>query len=69
MGSKDHLVSNFGLIVTFHADNVVLNFKNLNIREIEPLVKNDWGWIIQWYFINWRKQILLNIINKKHCQS
>ena len=67
--SKEHRVSNSGLIVAFSVDNIVPNFKNLSIREIEPLVKNDWGWIIQWYFINWRKQILSNIINKKHCQS
>jgi hypothetical protein len=34
--SKDHMVLNSGPIVTFRADNVVLNFKDLSIREIEP---------------------------------
>jgi hypothetical protein len=36
---KDHIVSDYGLIVTFRADNVVSNFNNLSIREIEPLAK------------------------------
>jgi len=39
--SKDHIVSNSDLIVAFSVDNVVSNFKNLSIRKIEPLVKND----------------------------
>ncbi|MDQ4074374.1 MAG: hypothetical protein M3162_08750 [Thermoproteota archaeon] len=33
--SKDHIVLNSGPIVTFRADNVALNFKNLSIREID----------------------------------
>jgi hypothetical protein len=33
--SKDHIVLNSGPIVTFRADNVVLNFKDFSIREID----------------------------------
>ena len=32
--SKDHIVLNSGPIVTFRADNIVLNFKDFSIREI-----------------------------------
>jgi hypothetical protein len=32
--SKDHIVLNPGPIVTFRADNAVLNFKDFSIREI-----------------------------------
>ncbi len=34
--SKDHIILSPGPIVTFRADNVVLNFKDLSIREISP---------------------------------
>lgn len=33
--AKDHIVLNSGPIVTFRADNVVLNFKDFSIREID----------------------------------
>jgi hypothetical protein len=33
--SKDYIVLNSGPIVTFRADNIVLNFKDFSIREIE----------------------------------
>jgi hypothetical protein len=33
---KDYIVTNSGPIATFRADNMVLDFKNLSIREIEP---------------------------------
>ena len=33
--SKDHIVLNSGPIVTFRTDNVVLNFKDFSIREID----------------------------------
>src|SRR5919112_2773153 len=33
--SKDYVVLNSGPIVTFRADNIVLNFKDFSIREIE----------------------------------
>jgi hypothetical protein len=33
--SKDHIVLNPGPIITFRADNVVLNFKDFSIREID----------------------------------
>ena len=33
--SKDYIVLNAGPIVTFRADNIVLNFKDFSIREIE----------------------------------
>ena len=33
-GLKIHIVLNSGPIVTFRADNVVLNFKDFSIREI-----------------------------------
>jgi hypothetical protein len=33
---KDYIVTNSGLIATFRADNMVLDFKNLSIREIKP---------------------------------
>jgi hypothetical protein len=33
---KDYIVTNSGHIATFRADNMVLDFKDLSIREIEP---------------------------------
>ncbi|MGA9936014.1 MAG: hypothetical protein WBP83_12935 [Nitrososphaeraceae archaeon] len=33
---KDYIVTNSGPIATFRADNMVLDFKDLSIREIEP---------------------------------
>jgi hypothetical protein len=34
--SKDYIVINSGPIATFRADNMVLDFKGLSIREIQP---------------------------------
>jgi hypothetical protein len=34
--SKDYIVTNSGPIATFRADNMVLDFKDLSIREIQP---------------------------------
>jgi hypothetical protein len=34
---KDYIISNGGPIVTFRSDNIVWEFKNLSIREIQPL--------------------------------
>jgi hypothetical protein len=36
--TKDYVVINSGPIATFRADNMVLDFKNLSIREIQPSV-------------------------------
>lgn len=33
---KDYIVINSGPIATFRADNMVLDFKDLSIREIQP---------------------------------
>jgi hypothetical protein len=33
---KDYIVTNSGPIATFRADNMVLDFRDLSIREIEP---------------------------------
>jgi hypothetical protein len=34
---KDYIISNGGPIVTFRSDNIVWEFRNLSIREIQPL--------------------------------
>jgi hypothetical protein len=34
---KDYVITNAGPIATFRADNIALNFKDLSIREIQPL--------------------------------
>jgi hypothetical protein len=33
---KDYIITNAGPIATFRADNVVMNFRDLSIREIQP---------------------------------
>jgi hypothetical protein len=33
---KDYIITNGGPIVTFRSDNIVWDFKNLSIREIDP---------------------------------
>ena len=33
--SKDYIITNSGTIVTFRSDNMILDFKNLSIREIQ----------------------------------
>jgi hypothetical protein len=33
---KDYIITNGGPIVTFRADGIVLDFKNLSVREIRP---------------------------------
>ncbi len=33
---KDYIVTNSGPIVTFRSDNMVWDFKNLSVREIDP---------------------------------
>jgi hypothetical protein len=34
--AKDYIITNGGPIVTFRSDNIIWNFKNLSVREIEP---------------------------------
>lgn len=36
---KDYIVTNPGTIVTFRSDNIIWDFKNLSVREINPPVK------------------------------
>ena len=34
---KDYIITNAGPIATFRADNIAMNFKDLSIREIQPV--------------------------------
>ena len=33
---KDYIITNSGPMIFFRADNMILDFKNLSVREIEP---------------------------------
>ena len=35
--SKDYIITNGGPVVTFRSDNIVWEFRDLSIREIQPL--------------------------------
>jgi hypothetical protein len=43
---KDYIITNSGPIVTFRSDNLIWNFKNLSVREIQAPIANISGGIV-----------------------
>jgi hypothetical protein len=49
---KDYVITNGGPIITFRSDNIVWDFKNLSVREIQSPPQTDSSWYLVYNIIN-----------------